>query len=211
MLVRHSNRSWQPLRRGLLVVALALLAFIVVLIQPTIFRKIAQSSSIPLTVNAMGASDQKLNVGLPIRLKIPTINVDTVITYAGITSDGAMDITKDPSVVAWYELGTRPGQSGSAVIAGHYGWMDGKAAIFNELHTLSAGNKIFIVDDGGLTTTFVVTRSQKYDPEADATDVFKSSDGKAHLNLVTCNGVWDNAKQSYSDRLVIFAEKETQS
>ncbi|MFZ2125250.1 MAG: class F sortase [Candidatus Saccharimonadales bacterium] len=208
MLVQHSSKSWQPLRRALLVITLVSFAFIVVLIQPTIFRKISQSSSIPLTVKAMGASDHNMNVGLPIRLKIPAINVDTTITYAGITPDGLMDITKDPNVVAWYELGPRPGQLGSAVIAGHYGWMDEKAAIFNKLHTLSAGDEIFVVDSRGLTTAFVVTRSQKYNPDADAADVFKSNDGKAHLNLVTCNGTWDNAKQSYSNRLVIFADKE---
>jgi hypothetical protein len=39
-------------------------------------------------------------------------------------------------------------------------------------------------------------------------DIFSVKDGKAHLNLITCEGAWDAATQSYSDRLVVFTERE---
>ncbi|OHA48408.1 MAG: hypothetical protein A2806_03005 [Candidatus Terrybacteria bacterium RIFCSPHIGHO2_01_FULL_48_17] len=147
-------------------------------------------------------------LGSPIRLKIPKINVDAAVEYVGLTPDGAMDVPKSQDDVAWYEPGTRPGEKGSAVIAGHYGWKGGEPSVFDSLYTLRKGDKLTIEDDKGEIITFVVRESRRYDPNVDASDVFGSSDGKAHLNLVTCEGEWDEVSQSYSKRLVVFTDKE---
>jgi hypothetical protein len=53
-----------------------------------------------------------------------------------------------------------------------------------------------------------VREIKKYDPNANASDVFISGDGKAHLNLITCVGFWNKVSKSYPKRLVIFADKE---
>jgi hypothetical protein len=73
---------------------------------------------------------------------------------------------------------------------------------------MQPGDKLYIKDEKGVVTTFVVRMSRSYDPAADASDVFGSSDGQAHLNLITCEGTWDKAQKSYSDRLVVFADEE---
>lgn len=146
--------------------------------------------------------------GLPVRLKIPNLNVDAPFEYVGLTPDGAMDVPKERANVAWFNLGQRPGENGSAVIAGHYGWKNGKASVFDNLYKLHKGDKLYIEDENGATLTFVVRESRRYDPEADASDVFGSSDGKPHLNLITCEGVWDEASKTYSKRLVVFTDKE---
>ena len=70
------------------------------------------------------------------------------------------------------------------------------------------GDKIYVEDEFGIIATFVVREKRLYDPNVDASDVFGSSDGKAHLNLVTCEGVWDEVTKSRSKRLVVFADKE---
>lgn len=149
-----------------------------------------------------------LPVGRPIRLKIPNINVDSAIEYVGVASNGEMDVPKVPADVAWFSPGTRPGENGSAVIAGHYDWKDGQPAVFADLSKLRPGDKLYIEDDKGAIITFVMRESRNYDPAADATGVFSSSDGRAHLNLVTCKGVWNKTSKSYSQRLVVFADKE---
>ena len=59
--------------------------------------------------------------GLPVRLQIPVIGVDTAIEDALITSDGRMDVPVGSVNVAWFSLGPHPGQVGSAVIGGHFG------------------------------------------------------------------------------------------
>jgi len=54
------------------------------------------------------------------------------------------------------------------------------------------------------------SRVEYFDAEEDATDVFSSTDGKAHLNLVTCDGIWNKNTAQYSQRLVVFADRETE-
>ena len=145
---------------------------------------------------------------LPTRLRIPKIGVDAVVQFVGLTSDWAMDVPSGPDDVAWFELGRRPGEEGTAVISGHYGWKNNIPAVFDNLHNLRKGDNIYIEDERGDIISFVVRESRRYDPKADASDVFGSSDGKAHLNLITCEGVWDKTSKTYSKRLVVFADKE---
>lgn len=144
---------------------------------------------------------------MPLRLRIPAINVDAAIEYVGLTADGAMDIKKNPDDTAWYELGPRPGDNGSAVIAGHYGWDHQKASVFTELSKLQAGDKLYVDSDKKTNIAFVVRESRKYSPDADATAIFKTNDSNAHLNLITCDGIWNETKKTYSNRLVVFADR----
>jgi len=154
------------------------------------------------------APQEQVRAELPVRLKIPKINLDASIEYVGLTSDGAMDVPKSPVNVAWYELGPRPGDIGSAVIAGHVGWKDGLQATFDTVATLRKGDKIYVEDADGATITFVVREQRMFDLGQDATSIFDARDGKAHLNLIACVGVWDEATKTYSKRLVVFADKE---
>jgi len=151
---------------------------------------------------------EEVKYGLPIRLIIPTVNVDSSIEYVGVASDGTMEVTNSPINVAWFKFGPRPGENGSSVIAGHYGWKNGIPAVFDNLHEIQKGDKLYIEDDNGVTVTFVVREVRSYDPKADASNVFGSSDGKAHLNLVTCDGPWNRTLKSRPSRIVVFTDKE---
>lgn len=147
-------------------------------------------------------------IGYPERLAIPSLGIDAPIEYVGITPEGAMGAPKDALSVAWFDLGVRPGEIGSAVIDGHYGWKNGRAAVFDTLSTLTIGDKILVKDKQGSTTSFVVRAMKSYAQDDPASEIFSSQDGKAHLNLITCEGVWDKNLKKYSGRLVIFADKE---
>lgn len=151
----------------------------------------------------------EIGFGLPARLEIPVIDVDAAVESLGLTSQGNMDTPKGPDDVAWYNLGNRPGENGSAVIAGHYGtWKNGKGSVFDNLHKLKKGDSIYIEDEKGESISFVVREIRNYEPSADATDVFSSDDEGSHLNLITCEGTWNKDSKSYSERLVVFADKE---
>jgi len=150
-------------------------------------------------------------LGVPIRIWIPKINVDAALESVGLTPSGAMGVPTGPLNAAWYDLGPRPGDAGSAVIDGHFGWWrNGTPAVFDNLDKLRQGDKFYVEDAAGATVAFVVRESRKFDPMADASEVFNSTDGKAHLNLITCDGVWDSVQKSYSDRLVVFADREAE-
>ena len=147
-------------------------------------------------------------VGLPLHLKIPKINVESNIEYVGIGTDGDMGTPSGPDDTAWYDLGPRPGEKGSAVIDGHSGWKNNIPAVFDNLSELNVGDKLYIQNEFGSTTTFVVRKVRTYDKNKDAQNVFDSNDGKAHLNLITCEGVWDPVTKSSSERLVVFTDME---
>ena len=138
------------------------------------------------------------------RLLIPVINVNAAIQDVGVNTKGEMDVPSNTADVGWFKLGSRPGEKGSAVISGHFNGKDGEAAVFTNLQKLKQGDKLYIEDDSGTSFAFVVRESLIYNPGF-AEEVFSLND-IAHLNLVTCDGVWDGAKKSYSKRLVVFAD-----
>jgi sortase A len=148
-------------------------------------------------------------VGVPVRIVIPSISVDAAIEKVALTDDGAMDTPKLPLDAGWYELGPRPGETGSAAIAGHVDWYDGETGVFADLHKLKSGDTIIVRDEEGADVSFVVRESRKYDAAADAKDIFGSNDGNAHLSIITCTGSWDTRAGQYTKRLVVFADKET--
>ena len=180
-------------------VALALLIVIVFLPDTTAIGSGGTASVV--------LSEQTLSE-LPLRLTIPAIKVDAAVLPVGLTADGTMDTPKEPADVAWFDQGPRPGENGTAVIAGHFGWKNDIPAVFDDLNALQAGDKIFVENDKGAVVTFVVRALRLYGEKEDSSSVFGSSDGKAHLNLITCEGVWDKVSKSYSKRLVVFTDKE---
>jgi sortase (surface protein transpeptidase) len=143
--------------------------------------------------------------GLPVRLAIPSIKVDASVEYAGLTKDGAMESPKNPEKVSWFASGTIPGHIGSAVIAGHYGWVAGRPVVFDNLSSLHKGETLSVLDDAGKRISFVVREIRVYDKDANVPEVFTSSSG-AHLNLIACIGKWDASKKTYAQRLVVFTD-----
>jgi len=148
-------------------------------------------------------------IGIPIRLKIPEIKLNVSLEQVGLTARGAVDVPKGKLNAAWFNLWPRPGEVGNAIIVGHYGtFKNGLKAVFNNLDKLKVGDKIYVEDNLGRVTTFVVRKFQVYNATDIATDVFISEDNQAHLNLITCGGIWDKVSKSYSKRLVIFADRK---
>jgi LPXTG-site transpeptidase (sortase) family protein len=209
-----------PLKWSLAILGITVIAYsavMVFLLAPDLPDQISYTTAISLASNQQNDGTpgesfvipETVKSGLPVRFVIPKINVDATIEYVGVTSDGsAMDVPKKPADVAWFNLGPRPGEIGSAVIAGHYGWRNNVPAVFDNLRKLIIGDTVYVEDAEGATATFVVREIRTYTQQADATDVFISSDGLAHLNLITCEGTWSKAQQSYSNRLVVFTDKK---
>lgn len=144
--------------------------------------------------------------GEPVRLIIPSINVAADVKNVGLNATGAMIAPLNRADVAWLALGARPGESGVAVIAGHYGRLNGRPSVFDNLHKLQPGDLIVVQDAAAVSYTYTVRLTKIYEPTADAAAVFDSIDGGSHLNLITCGGVWDARTKSFTTRMVIFAD-----
>lgn len=194
------------LKWPLLIFGFLIAIFLVTSSQTQASQKLVKAKSVASVSDAVLAKSKPTQ---PVLLLIPKINLNISLESVGLTPEGNLGVAKDHKQGAWFDLGPRPGDSGSAVITGHFGyWKNGDAGIFNNLSKLKPGDKLYIKDDTGAMVSFVVRESRKYDPKADALEVFNSSDDKSHLNLITCEGLWNSVSKSYSKRLVVFADKE---
>jgi len=151
---------------------------------------------------------QTVNYGLPVRLKISKIAIDAPITYMGITKQGAMAVPGNIVDVGWYKNGALPGNTGSAVLAGHIDGLRGQPAVFANLKKLQKGDTLQIIDNNHAVINFTVRESRTYSPGEQPSEVFHASDA-AHLNLITCTGAWDKTQHQFLGRLVVFTDKSS--
>ncbi len=156
------------------------------------------------------ASTSPTNNGSPVRLNIPKLGIDAAFQYNGLTALGVMEIPNNVTDVGWYTGSPRPGEKGVALITGHVAQIRGgvvtKQGVLANLRKLIVGDTLTIINDRGTSKIFIVRESRTYDPTADTNDIFSSNDTESHLRLITCEGVWETDKQSFTKRLVVFAD-----
>lgn len=143
----------------------------------------------------------------PERLRIPAISVDALVQHVGLTAKKAMANPTNFTDVGWYKYGTIPGERGSAVMAGHVDNGLGLNGVFKNLKNLKKGDDIYVLDEEGTQIHFKVTaiNHYKYD-EAPAEDIFNES-SKNLLRLITCGGKWLKEAKTYDERVVVTAER----
>ncbi|HWY79766.1 MAG TPA: class F sortase [Candidatus Sulfotelmatobacter sp.] len=191
------SKNIYKIRVGLLLFLITLALFSILFLSHLIH-------SIPKRAASQIDKVSRTSSGLPVRLLIPAINVNADIQYVGVTANGAMEVPNNIVDVGWFKLGSRPGEIGSAVISGHLDGKNGEAGVFANLDKLKTGEKIYIKDSKGTLQAFVVKESRIFNPGY--VDKIFSKNDSAHLNLITCDGVWNKAQNSYSKRLVVFAD-----
>jgi len=141
-----------------------------------------------------------------VSLSIESIDVHAPIEEVGL-SGTAMAVPEDPSAIGWYKHGVSPGNSGSAVMAGHVNWNGGLAGVFVDLHLMNRGDIITVHYEDTSQVSFMVHNIQRYPLDHDTRDVFIADDTMSHLNLITCDGDWDTTMDTHELRLVVFSTK----
>lgn len=157
------------------------------------------------TTESTTYSGETVPASPPSRIMIPAIGVETAIESVGMNEKGEMAVPQEDMNVAWYNLGYKPGENGSAVIAGHFDTKTGDPAVFYNLNGLRDGDKIIITYPNGKDYTFLVTDSALYPYNNFPLERVFNTKGEATLNLITCDGVFDTASRTYSQRRVVFA------
>lgn len=147
-----------------------------------------------------------ISTASPVKLIIPSISVDAEIERVGKTSAGKMAVPTNFTDVGWYKHGAFPGTVGNAVIAGHLDNGKGTPAVMNDLSELKIGDNVYVTNKDGQKLNFQVTGMSLYDYNDAPLDMIFGSSTKAHLNLITCDGVWDQSKKNYDKRLVVFTD-----
>ncbi len=141
--------------------------------------------------------------GVPTRLRVTAIGVDTSLESLHIGEDGALIPPQNFARAGWYADGTAPGDQGPAVIAGHVDSKRGPA-VFYKLRELEAGDRIEVVR-GGTTIRFRVILTAWYPKNKFPNDQVYGPTPDRQLRLITCGGVFDHRLRSYKDNLVVYA------
>lgn len=157
--------------------------------------------------------------GVPARLRIPALKIDSPIVTVGLMADGSVGTPCDPTkpfapcntnASAWYKGSARPGQPGGAVIDGHVDWYgpfgSGRdvPAVFANLNRAHVGDKVIVTDKAGKSRTFIVDRVQQLPYPQQPKGMYDLS-GSATLTLVTCAGAYVSPQTGMSQRLYVHA------
>ncbi|ASN07121.1 class F sortase [Virgibacillus necropolis] len=151
------------------------------------------------------AFDEPVKGLVPATIKIESIGVEAPVERVGLQKDGKMDVPKDYRNAGWYKSGAKPGEQGSAVLAGHVNDPKGKG-IFWDLNKLEVGDEVKISDESGETLVFKVVDKKAYDlGEAPVEQIFGYTPRRM-LNLITCTGDYIQDIGTHNQRLVVYTE-----
>ena len=187
---------------GLIVVCTAFAAalFVWTMVHALLYAPASATYAPPAATITAGTSSK------PVRLQIPSLDIDARVQYVGVTKKGDMGIPDNFRDVAWYKYGPTPGQLGSAVMSGHLDNGLALPGVFKHLGDLKPGSDVYVITEDGSKLRFVVVGTQTYPyKEAPRELIFVQNDA-ARLNLVTCTGSWVASDKTYDERIVVFTE-----
>ncbi|MFH8406827.1 class F sortase [Streptomyces sp. NPDC018019] len=142
----------------------------------------------------------------PVRVRIPAAGVNTgPVLDLGLAADGTVEV---PSVrqagrIGWYDQGVTPGETGPAVLIGHYDTVDGPA-VLKDVGRIGVGDKIYVDRADGRTAVFAVRALQQVDKKDFPTRRVYGDTDRPELRLVTCGGALVDGHRP--DNIVIYAD-----
>ncbi|MBE8469967.1 class F sortase [Streptomyces justiciae] len=141
----------------------------------------------------------------PDRIRIPSIRVDAPLMGLGLTPTGSLDVppSAKKNLAGWYEAGTTPGETGTAIIAGHVDNADGPA-VFYDLGALKKGSTIETERRDGTTAVFSVDAVEVYDTEDFPDQKVYGAARRPELRVITCGGGYSRST-GYQGNVVVFA------
>ncbi|WP_329217108.1 class F sortase [Streptomyces sp. NBC_01485] len=141
----------------------------------------------------------------PDRVRIPAIHVDAPLTGLALTSAGSLDVppAEKKNLAGWYEAGTTPGETGTAIVAGHVDNADGPA-VFYDLGALRKGSAIEVDRRDGSVAVFTVDAVEVYRARAFPDEKVYGAAGRPELRVITCGGGYSRST-GYEGNVVVFA------
>jgi sortase (surface protein transpeptidase) len=144
----------------------------------------------------------------PTRVQVPSVGIDVRVVGVGVQPDGLMELPRDPKIAGWYRFGPDPSDpTGSTVISAHVDSLQFGLGPFSRLRDLPAGAEIIVTTADGTQHRYIteaVARSLK--DELPVAELFERS-GPPRLVLITCGGQFDTATRTYSDNVIVTAQR----
>ncbi|MEU3728308.1 class F sortase [Streptomyces sp. NPDC033538] len=141
----------------------------------------------------------------PDRVRIPAIGVDAPMTGLGLTPSGSLDVppAERENLAGWYEAGTTPGETGTAIVAGHVDNAEGPA-VFYRLGALEKGARIEVDRRDGGVAVFTVDAVEVYAAKDFPDERVYGAANRPELRVITCGGDYSRST-GYQGNVVVFA------
>ncbi|MFE6866739.1 class F sortase [Kitasatospora sp. NPDC057692] len=142
----------------------------------------------------------------PTRLLVPAAGVDAPVTGLGLNADGTVEVptAERAGEAGWYRNGPTPGETGPAVLIGHYDTARGPA-VFRGLPKLRPGDRIQVRREDGSTVDFRVRELLQAAKEAFPTATVYGDTAAPELRLITCGGRI-GADGHWTDNIIVLAD-----
>lgn len=170
----------------------------------------APAASVPGAA-ASASPPAPLAAARPVRVRIPAAGVDTApVLELGLSADGTVQV---PSVaqadrIGWYKEGVTPGQTGPAVLIGHFDTAEGPA-VLKDVARVRTGDTITVDRADGSTAVFAVRALEQVDKEHFPTQRVYGDTTRPELRVITCGG--DLRAGHRPDNIILYADLLTSS
>ncbi|GAA2784422.1 class F sortase [Streptomyces showdoensis] len=147
----------------------------------------------------------------PVRVRVPSAGVDArPLLDLGLNPDGTVQV---PSVaqagrIGWYDKGVTPGETGPAVLIGHYDTAEGPA-VLKDVARIRVGDRITVTRADGTDAVFRVRELEQVDKKAFPTRKVYGDTRRPELRLITCGGELVDGHRP--DNIVVYADLLTRA
>ncbi|MGW2420297.1 class F sortase [Streptomyces sp. NPDC001709] len=142
---------------------------------------------------------------VPTRIRIPAIGVNAPLMGLALTRSGSLDVppAQNKNLAGWYEAGTIPGETGTAIVAGHVDNAEGPA-VFYDLGALKRGARIEVDRRDGSVAVFTVDAVEAYAANNFPDAKVYGAASRPELRVITCGGGYSRGS-GYQGNVVVFA------
>ncbi|MDX2599599.1 class F sortase [Streptomyces caniscabiei] len=144
----------------------------------------------------------------PVRLLIPEIQVSAPFVPLSVGRNGQLDAppADDVNLVGWHAEGAVPGETGTAIIAGHVDTAT-SPAVFAGLGELEKGDVFHVVRSDRTRVSFVVDALETFEKDDFPDERVYADADRPEVRLITCAGDYDRKVMDYTENLVVFAHR----
>ncbi len=152
------------------------------------------------------ASSYKVPNDQPRSITIKSVNIYGLVQRVGLTKENAVGTPSNVNFAGWYANAALPGAKDLSIIDGHYSGLY-NGGVFKNLGTVKVNDVVEVEFGDKSIKKFSVVEVKKLPEPESAAYLFKKQDGiESQLNLITCGGKYNKAKQTFDDRTVVVTK-----
>ncbi|MFE2286838.1 class F sortase [Streptomyces sp. NPDC059443] len=142
----------------------------------------------------------------PVRVRVPAAGVDTSpVLRLGLAADGTVQVPSvaDGDKIGWYTKGVTPGETGPAVLIGHFDTARGPA-VLRDVSRVHTGDEITVTRADGTDAVFRVRELEQVDKKSFPTAKVYGDTARPELRLITCGG--EITAGHRPDNIILYAD-----